>query len=92
MRSIMVLNAKGGSGKSVIATNLAGFYALDGANVALADFDPQGSALEWLAQRPPTRPRVHGIAAWRGPFRVPRGTEYLIMDGPAAVHGERLTI
>ena len=31
MRSIMVLNAKGGSGKSVIATNLAGFYALDGA-------------------------------------------------------------
>lgn len=91
MHSIMVLNAKGGSGKSVIATNLACFYALDGANVALADFDPRGSALEWLAHRPPTRPRVHGIAAWRGPFRVPRGTEYLIMDSPAAVHGERLS-
>lgn len=90
MRSIMVLNAKGGSGKSVIATNLAGYYALDGANVALADFDRQGSALEWLAHRPRTRPRIHGCAAWKGPFRVPRGTEYLIMDGPAALHGTEL--
>ena len=49
MRTILVLNSKGGSGKTTIATNLAGYYASSGAAVALADFDPQGSSLDWLA-------------------------------------------
>ena len=48
MRHIMVLNSKGGCGKSTIATNLAAYYASEGYNVALADFDSQGSSLNWL--------------------------------------------
>ena len=48
MRQIMVLNAKGGSGKSTIATNLASYYATQGKDVVLADLDPQGSSLAWL--------------------------------------------
>lgn len=90
MRTIMVLNAKGGSGKSVIATNLASYYALDGAHVALADFDPQGVALEWLAQRAPTRPPILGLSGRDAPLAPPDGTEYLIMDGATAVHGDAL--
>ncbi len=90
MRRILVLDAQGGSGKSTIATNLAGFYAVEGANVALADFDPRGVALDWAARRPRARPRVRAIAAAAGPFRAPRGTEYLIMDGPAGAHGDAL--
>ena len=51
MRKILVMNAKGGSGKTTVATNLAGYFAKKGASVALADFDPQGSSIDWLRQR-----------------------------------------
>ena len=46
MRSIMVLNSKGGSGKSTVATNLASYYATQGKRVVLVDLDPQSSSLD----------------------------------------------
>lgn len=92
MRSIMVLNAKGGSGKSTIATNLAAYYAaVEDRNVVLADFDPQGSSVEWLDARPEDRAPITGVAAWEGPVRAPRDTEVLIIDAPARVRGKELT-
>lgn len=91
MRTILVLNSKGGCGKSTLATNLAAYYASQGHSVALADFDPQASSLEWLAARPNDRPAIHGIAGFRDPVRAPRNTEFLILDAPAAVHGADLT-
>ena len=63
MRQIMVLNAKGGSGKSTIATNLASYYALQGYDVVLADCDPQGSSMAWLDARPAGRPRRENLAS-----------------------------
>jgi chromosome partitioning protein len=36
----MVINAKGGSGKTTISTNLAAYYANAGFNVTLVDLDP----------------------------------------------------
>lgn len=90
MRSILVLNPKGGCGKSTIATNLAGYYAERGRRVALVDFDPQGSSMDWLGARPSDRPPIRGIAAWEQPLRAPKDTEYLIMDSPAAVHDPRV--
>ena len=91
MRKIMLLNAKGGCGKSTLATNLASYYAAQGKAVVIADFDRQGSAMEWLEARPQDRPPIRGIAAWRDPLRVPRSTDYVIMDVPAAAHGADLT-
>ena len=91
MRKIMLLNAKGGCGKSTLATNLASYYAAQGKAVVIADFDRQGSALEWLEARPQDRPPIRGIAAWRDPLRVPRSTDYVIMDVPAGSHGADLT-
>lgn len=85
MRTIMVLNSKGGSGKTTVATNLAGYFAAKGAPVTLADFDPQASALAWLDARPADRPEITGLAAWKEPLWVPRETEYVIMDVPAGV-------
>lgn len=51
MKVIAVLNQKGGSGKTTIATHLARALQLDGADVLLVDSDPQGSARDWAAVR-----------------------------------------
>ncbi|MEM7540376.1 MAG: AAA family ATPase [Pseudomonadota bacterium] len=90
MRSILVLNAKGGSGKTTVATNLAGYFASQGASVALADFDPQGSSLDWAAQRNDKAPRIKTIDAVSKGLRVPAGTEVLVMDAPSRTHGDQL--
>lgn len=91
MRSIMVLNAKGGSGKSTIATNLASFYATNGHKVMLVDCDPQHSSLDWLKSRPAGRPSITAIDGSEGSYRTPRGIDYIIYDTPAAVRGKELT-
>ncbi len=90
MRSVLVLNAKGGCGKTTLATNLAGYHASKGRRVVLADFDPQGCSMDWLAARPADRPGIEGVAVWRDGLRVPRDTDWLIMDSPAATHGRAL--
>jgi chromosome partitioning protein len=92
MRTIMVLNAKGGCGKSTIATNLASYFASElGQNVVLADYDPQESSMAWLEARGEKEPLITGIAAHRDPLRLPRDTDVVIMDTPARVHGKELT-
>ncbi len=91
MRSIMVLNAKGGSGKSTIATNLASYYADEGYRVMLVDFDPQHSSLDWLAARPAGMPAIVGHDASGGGFRSPRNMDYIIHDTPAGLRGKELS-
>jgi len=92
MRHIMVMNAKGGCGKSTLATNIASYFANEGASVALADFDPQRSSLDWLARRPDNRPEIAGVAAFEDGFRhAPRSADYIIVDAPARSHGKELT-
>jgi len=91
MRSILVMNSKGGSGKTTVATNIAVYYALRGHSVALVDFDPQASATDWLAARPENRPPIRGVEAWHGNPRVPSDVDYVIMDGQAGRHGRALS-
>lgn len=93
LRKIVVLNPKGGSGKTTLATNLAGYLAAEFDRAALLDFDPQGSATRWLQLRPEGRPEVFGITAmdhsdtmtrsWQ--LRVPSEIRYLVIDTPAAL-------
>ena len=64
LRKIVVLNPKGGCGKSTLAVNLAGYLASKNNKVAIMDFDPQGSALRWLKMRPATAVPIHGISAF----------------------------
>ena len=87
----MVLNAKGGCGKSTLATNIAVFFARDGRQVCIADYDSQRSSLDWLAQRPADLPAIGGVPAFEDGVRnVPRSTEILVIDAPARVHGTEL--
>ena len=61
MHVIAVLNQKGGSGKTTIATHLARALQLDGDGVLLVDSDPQGSARDWAAVREEQPVTVVGI-------------------------------
>ena len=90
MRSIMVLNSKGGSGKSTISTNLASYYATQGQRVALIDYDSQSSSLDWLAARPSGRKSIIGIDASAKNLRMPRNIDIAIYDTPAAVNSKDL--
>ncbi|HEV2213563.1 MAG TPA: ParA family protein [Gammaproteobacteria bacterium] len=93
MRTIMVMNAKGGCGKSTLATSIAAYYASHWEGVvALADYDPQTSSLDWLAKRPAERDPIVGVnAVEEGLKHLPRNTDYLIIDPPARAHGSELT-
>jgi len=91
MRHIMVLNAKGGCGKSTLATNIASYFATQGAAVALADYDPQRSSLDWLARRPDNRPSIAAVAGFEdGLKHAPRNADILVIDAPARSHGAEL--
>jgi chromosome partitioning protein len=91
MQTLVVANPKGGSGKTTLATNAAGWLAGRKQRVVLADFDPLRAATEWLARRPPLFP---GIGGWTpdGAKRELKGEppQWLVIDTPAELHGESL--
>jgi chromosome partitioning protein len=91
MRHVMVMNSKGGCGKSTLATNVASYFANEGYKVALADYDPQRTSMDWLAMRPEDLPAITAVpAADEGLRSVPRDTEVLVIDAPARTHGSEM--
>jgi chromosome partitioning protein len=94
IRKIVVINSKGGCGKTTLSTNLASYYAANGYPSTLFDYDPQDSATRWLNQRPEHLAKIHGVAAAHPPaghftrsfqMRVPPGTQRIILDTPASM-------
>jgi chromosome partitioning protein len=94
LHKIVVMNPKGGCGKTTLATNVAGWFALRGVTPMLLDFDPHGYCMRWLERRGANRPRVYGCAAsLRGENtqpEVPRESSVLIVDLPAAITDSQL--
>jgi chromosome partitioning protein len=98
LRKIVVLNPKGGCGKSTLTANLSGYLAAQGNRVAIMDFDPQGSSMRWLKVRPGNSAPIHGISAfnlratatrsWQ--LRVPNNIKYLVVDTPASIPATHL--
>jgi chromosome partitioning protein len=98
LNTVVVLNPKGGCGKTTLVTNLASIYAQRGPMPAVMDCDPQGSTIRWIEKRPKTSPPIHGIAAYKNnmqatrswQLRVPADTTDLIVDSPAGLSTDRL--
>jgi chromosome partitioning protein len=91
MQTLLVANPKGGSGKTTLATNVAGWLAGRRQRVVLADFDPLRSATEWLERRPPLFPAIAGWTPAASDDRLrERDPQWLVVDTPAALHGESL--
>ncbi len=91
MRHIMFLNAKGGCGKSTLSSGLASHYACEGLKVAIVDYDPQRSSLEWLAIRSDKEWEILGIDGTDKDAHVPRNMDVVIYDVPAGLRGKELT-
>lgn len=89
MKSILIVNPKGGSGKTTLATNLAGYFATLGGGVTLSDIDRQQSSTNWVQRRSPVMPIIHA--------HNPRNkepllkSEWLIIDSPAGLREDKLS-
>jgi len=89
---VALLNQKGGTGKTTLALHLAGQWAREGRRVLLVDADPQGSALDWAAQRVRSGgERLFGTVGLpretlhREVPALARDVDHLIIDGPPRV-------
>src|SRR5262245_65848839 len=91
MQTILVANPKGGSGKTTVATNVAGWLAGKRQRVALADLDPQRSATEWLKRRPDLFPAIGPLGS-DSVRKAAKGAEpaWVVVDTPAGPHGEAI--
>ena len=94
MNTTLVINSKGGSGKTTLTTNLASYFAASNVPTALMDYDPQGSSINWLRLRGPFAPKIHGANAAPQKtglrsigMHVPESVRQLVIDGPAGASG-----
>jgi chromosome partitioning protein len=97
---ILVANAKGGCGKTTMATNIASYFATQGEETAIVDYDPQGSSIDWLSARDPHLANITGVAAFKHQapsstrtysLRVPSSTSRIVLDTPAGLTGHILS-
>jgi chromosome partitioning protein len=94
VNTTLVINPKGGSGKTTVAVNLASYFASNGVPTAVMDYDPQGSTLNWLRVRPQHARKIYGANAAPQKtglrsigMHVPADTRQLIIDAPAGASG-----
>ena len=94
VNTTLVINPKGGSGKTTVAVNLASYFAANGVPTAVMDYDPQGSTLNWLRVRPAHARKIYGANAAPQKtglrsigMHVPADTRQLIIDAPAGASG-----
>jgi len=92
MNTTLVINGKGGVGKTTLTVNLASYFAQRGVAAAIIDYDvQQESSLSWLSRRPCEASAIVGAAAIRRSGLVPSGslkyvpaaTHQLVVDAPA---------
>jgi chromosome partitioning protein len=95
MNTTLVINRKGGAGKTTVTINLASYFAINNVPTTIMDYDPQGSSLHWLKSRDPRLGKIYGSNAAPEKFGhlrsfgmyVPPETQQLIIDAPGGVSG-----
>ena len=91
MHTIVIANPKGGSGKTTLATNVAGWLAAKRQRVVLADADPQRSATQWLKRRPPLFPAIVGQDGEARKKDLKNfDAQWLVVDTAAGANGDGL--
>jgi chromosome partitioning protein len=91
MKAILIANPKGGSGKTTLATNLAGALAAKKEEVYLWDLDRQHSSRNWLTLRPADRPVINSLDVRDGDESPSlTGSRWMILDSAAGLHGKNL--
>ena len=96
LHKIVILNPKGGCGKTTLATNLASYFAKRGPPPTLVDCDPGGYSMRWIDKRPAEGPPIYGVTEYehcvrydRPLYSSPESNE-LIVDLPAALSPDQL--
>jgi chromosome partitioning protein len=91
MPVIAVVNRKGGSGKSTIATHIAAYCAHQNIGVMLGDVDKQQSTRLWLRLREQRAVTVKPIQGWtvgqNSVLRAPTGVSHVVLDTPGGLSG-----
>lgn len=90
MRKVLVVNSKGGCGKTTIATNLAVALAARGEDVALADADRQKSSLSWVKRRPKGLVKIEALN-WSKEGNIgdmDKKLDAVVIDGPGGLRSE----
>jgi chromosome partitioning protein len=88
MKIISIVNEKGGTGKSTIATNLATALHRSGKKVVLVDADPQGTARDWRDASPenadlPPVVAIDRAQLLQSSLQTLASSDFVIIDGPA---------
>ena len=91
MQTLLIANPKGGSGKTTLATNIAGFLAGKRQRVVLSDEDPQQSSAHWLSRRPALFPKIHPKPADKRELKE-IDPQWLVVDSPAGIDGAGLRV
>src|SRR3989338_4709729 len=87
MKTVLIANPKGVSGKTTLSVNIAGYLSNRGQQVAMLDLDRQQSSALWLPPRPPRPPRLRPPHFKKEQGRPNGG---VVIDSPAGLHGKNL--
>ncbi|MEY4294864.1 MAG: hypothetical protein RLY82_552 [Pseudomonadota bacterium] len=91
MPVIAIVNRKGGSGKSTIATHIAAYCTHQSISVMLGDVDRQQSTRSWLKLREQRHPQAKPILGWAvnqsSALRPPTGVSHVVLDTPGGLYG-----
>ena len=92
MLKVLVASSKGGAGKTMVATNLAAYFSVDGKNTVLVDADHQGSSLRWCEKRALHVNAVLGLPGLRRDWEkhVPGDAQRVIIDTAAGIRASEV--
>ncbi|MEZ8088393.1 MULTISPECIES: AAA family ATPase [Vibrio] len=87
-KKVLIMNSKGGVGKSTVVIGIISQLLNQGYKVALIDFDKQKSSHDWAINIIPGfvsayTPSFYSLSELTLKIRVPKDTDFVIVDSPS---------